>query len=230
PPRGSTQACAAEYGCSDDQTSRLWHRAVQDIKAGNSINYNSGRKGKSGRKSHMTKVFRDDFNRSIELIPLEDRTDIRTLAKRSSKNRPTGTLELKAFTVDRDTNRRALCRMVIPRIKAVWPIGKRVVLQHDNAKPHVATDGPEVLAASKTIEDLVDNVDTTVKQLIYPAIDRVFVTIQPELQASMDVNGSNKYMVPHLSNSQIEKRNGLLPRSLPSSALVYVKAKVLKFG
>ncbi|ETK95322.1 hypothetical protein L915_01740, partial [Phytophthora nicotianae] len=66
---------------------------------------------------------------------------------RSSKNRPTGTLELKAFTVDRDTNRRALCRMVIPRIKAVWPIGKRVVLQHDNAKPHVATDGPEVLAA-----------------------------------------------------------------------------------
>ncbi|CEG49534.1 uncharacterized protein PHALS_07292 [Plasmopara halstedii] len=37
--------------------------------------------------------------------------------------------------------------MVIPRIKAVWPSGKRVVLQQDNAKPHVTVDDPEVHSA-----------------------------------------------------------------------------------
>ncbi|ETM56089.1 hypothetical protein L914_00843, partial [Phytophthora nicotianae] len=37
---------------------------------------------------------------------------------------------------------------------------------------------------------------------------------KPVLQASMDVNGSNKYKIPHLFKSHIEKRNGLLIRSL----------------
>lgn len=68
-------------------------------------------------------------------------------AERSSKNCPVGTLELKTCTVDRDVYRQALCRIVIPRIKASWPFGKRVVLQHDNAKPHVDADDPEVLVA-----------------------------------------------------------------------------------
>ncbi|ETL24204.1 hypothetical protein L916_21783 [Phytophthora nicotianae] len=80
PPRGSIQACAAIYGFSGDLISRLWCRAVQDIKAGNSINYDSGRKGKGGRNSRMTEALREDLNRFIELIPLNDRTDIRTLA------------------------------------------------------------------------------------------------------------------------------------------------------
>ncbi|ETI49885.1 hypothetical protein F443_06450 [Phytophthora nicotianae P1569] len=80
PSRGSIQACAAKNGCSDDQISRLWRRAVQDIKVGNPINYGSSRKGKSGRKSRMTEAFREDLSRHIDLNVLEDRTDIRTLA------------------------------------------------------------------------------------------------------------------------------------------------------
>ncbi|GMF64654.1 unnamed protein product [Phytophthora lilii] len=284
PPIGAIQECAARYACSSDQISRLWRRTVQDIKAGNPINYNSGRKGRSGRKTLLTTEFRLDLNHAIELVPLEDRTDIRTLAnalgiakstlhdyflagvfrchttrlkpmltdaqrverlrfaasfvhrgpanrlkfdsmmdfvhldekwfylkkdkqrfylgefeedpyisvknknyivkvmflvavarprwvakshriwdgkiglwpfaiyepaQRSSKNRAAGTLELKTYNVDRDIYRQALCRMVIPRIKAIWPSGKRVVLQHDNAKPHVEADDPEVVAACR---------------------------------------------------------------------------------
>ncbi|EEY54560.1 uncharacterized protein PITG_08225 [Phytophthora infestans T30-4] len=70
PPKGSIQACAAKYGCSDDQISCLWRRAVQDIEGGRPINYDSGRKVKSGRKSRMTEAFREDLNRSIALILL----------------------------------------------------------------------------------------------------------------------------------------------------------------
>ncbi|ETN24457.1 hypothetical protein PPTG_00776 [Phytophthora nicotianae INRA-310] len=79
PPRGSIIACAAKYGCSDGQISRLWRRAVQGIKAGKAINYDSGKEGKSGRKFRITKAFCEDLNSSIKLIPLEDRIDIRAL-------------------------------------------------------------------------------------------------------------------------------------------------------
>lgn len=202
PSPGAIGSIATKYGCSTDQISRLWRRTTKDIKAGEPINYNSGRKGKSGRKTRLTPEFRHALNDAIELIPLEDRSDIRTLAntlgipkstlhdyflagvfrchtarakpmltdkqrgqciwdgkigvwpfavyepaERSSKNRAAGTLELKTYTVDRDIYRQALCRMVIPRIKAVWPSGKRVVLQQDNAKPHVTVDDPEVHSA-----------------------------------------------------------------------------------
>ncbi|ETP47884.1 hypothetical protein F442_06236, partial [Phytophthora nicotianae P10297] len=76
PPRGCIQACAAKYGCSDDQVfvaqSRSGHQSRQ---------LHHGRKGKSGRTSRMTEAFREDLNRSIEFIPFEDRTDIHTLAR-----------------------------------------------------------------------------------------------------------------------------------------------------
>ncbi|ETN04520.1 hypothetical protein PPTG_14394 [Phytophthora nicotianae INRA-310] len=282
PPIGAIAACSTKYECSDDQIARLWRRALQDIKSGNAINYDSDRKGKSGRKTRLTEEFRHDLSHAIELTPFEERTDIRTLAsslgiaksslhdyflagafrrhttrlkpllsdqhradrlkfaygfvhrgprntrvfdsfmnyvhldekwfylkkenqrfylgtheepphltvknknyivkvmflvavarprwdskrhriwdgkidlwpfvvyepaERSSKNRPAGTLELKTYNVDKDVYRQALCRMVIPSVKAVWPSGKRVFLQHDNAKPHVAADDPEVVAA-----------------------------------------------------------------------------------
>ncbi|KAK1944846.1 hypothetical protein P3T76_003379 [Phytophthora citrophthora] len=400
---GTIKACAAKFGCSDDQISRLWQRAVQDIQAGRAVNYESGRRGKSGRKSRMTEEFHHDLNHAIELTPLENRTDLRTLAEslgipkstlhdyfragvfrchtarakpmlsdaqradrvkfaaefvfrdaekrlsfnsmldyvhldekwfylkkvkqrfylgeheevphltvknknyivkvmflaavarprwdadkeriwdgkigiwpftvyepaeRGSKNRPAGTLELKTFTVDRTVYRHALCRMVIPRIKAIWPSGKRVVLQHDNAKPHVPPGDPEVLAActkdgwdmkvspqpanspdfnvldlgffaslqslqhkqkAKTIEDLVNNVDDAFKNLHYSAIDKVFLTLQSVLHASMAVDGGNRYKIPHLAKQQLENSNGLLPLSFPCGERVYANATASKF-
>ncbi|ETM98069.1 hypothetical protein PPTG_19821 [Phytophthora nicotianae INRA-310] len=83
---------------------------------------------------------------------------------------------------------------------------------------------------AKTIENLVDNVDAAFKQLDFSTIDRVFVTMQSVLQVSMDVNGSNKYKIPHLFKRQIEKRNDLLPRSLPCSALVPMLGLSCKTG
>lgn len=398
PPKAEFAACAVRFSCSERQIARLWQRVAQDIHEGKSINYSSGRKGKSGRKSRLTEEFRLDLNHAIALTPLEDRTNIRTLAdslgmskstlhdyflsgvfrchtaclkpmlsdeqrvarvrfasgfvqktgrhglqidnmmeyvhldekwfylakekqrfylaeheedphttvknknyivkvmflvavarprwdprqhkvwdgkiglwpfaiyepaERSSKNRPAGTLELKTYAVTRDIYRQCLCRSVIPCIKALWPSGKRVILQHDNAKPHVAADDPAVLAAcaeggwrmrlqpqpanspdfnaldlgffssiqslqhkkkAKTIEDLVNNVDEAFKQLHYSALDRVFVSLQSVLMASMDVDGSNKYAIPHLSKATLTDSRGLLPQSLACSDRIYQKA------
>ncbi|ETN16712.1 hypothetical protein PPTG_05864 [Phytophthora nicotianae INRA-310] len=80
PPQGAIKACATKYACGDAQISRLWRRSVKAIQAGAPIDYESGRKGRSGRKSRLTSEFRVQLNEAIELIPLEDRTDIRTLA------------------------------------------------------------------------------------------------------------------------------------------------------
>ncbi|ETN19672.1 hypothetical protein PPTG_04906 [Phytophthora nicotianae INRA-310] len=185
-------------------------------------------------------------------------------AERASKNRPAGTLEIKTYSVGREIYHQALCRMVIPRIKEVWPSGKRVVLQHDNAKPHVAADDPEVVAAcslgnwnmkicpqpanspdfnandlgffnslqslqykkrAKTIEDLVNNVDSAFKELHYTKLDSVFRTLQSVLQASMRVDGCNKYNIPHLSKDKLRADTGLLLPSLACTEEVYNRAK-----
>ncbi|GMF13259.1 unnamed protein product [Phytophthora lilii] len=153
--------------------------------------------------------------------------------------------------------------MVIPRIKAIWPSGKRVVLQHDNAKPHVEADDPEVVAAcreggwdmkirpqpanspdynandlgffaslqslqykkrAKTVEDLVNNVEDAFNELHFSTLDKVFLTLQSVLQASMYVNGCNKYKLPHLSKDTLRSNNGLLPPSMACSKRVYNKA------
>ncbi|OWZ17784.1 hypothetical protein PHMEG_0008220 [Phytophthora megakarya] len=75
-------SCANQYKCSDDQISRVWRRVVQDIQADRPIRSDSYRKRRSGRKSLLTEESRHVHNHAIELIPLEDRTDIRTLASK----------------------------------------------------------------------------------------------------------------------------------------------------
>ncbi|KAJ0391581.1 hypothetical protein ATCC90586_010674 [Pythium insidiosum] len=355
-PYGAIAMCAANFDVSVDQISRLWKRAVRDIKASRPINYQSGRKGRSGRKTRLSDEFWNDLNHAIELVPLEDRTNIRTLAStlgipkstlhdyllagvfrchtasakpmltdiqriarvkfaitfvhKSSLGslrfddmmdrihldekwfylakdkqryylaehedappplcqeqefyRQAGTLEMKTFTVDRDIYRRCLCSVVIPEIKRVWPSRKRFVLQHDNAKPHVDASDPEVVAAlteggwdgsihpqpanspdfnvldlgffaslqslqhrkkARSIEELVDNVDEAFRELPMTNIDRVFLTLQSVLQASMDVDGGNKYLIPHLGKDKLVQGNGLLPPSLKCSDRVFRKAE-----
>jgi hypothetical protein len=60
-------------------------------------------------------------------------------AKRSSVNRPTGTM------VTKEVSRDYLVNKVLPAIKEKWPPQERgtpVFIQHDNAKTHVVVDDP----------------------------------------------------------------------------------------
>ena len=68
---------------------------------------------------------------------------IESPAKKKSRHRQKGTLELKSLKVTRDVSREFLCDKVIPAIQEVWPDedeGSTIFIQQDNARPHVLPD------------------------------------------------------------------------------------------
>ncbi|ETI53387.1 hypothetical protein F443_03632 [Phytophthora nicotianae P1569] len=75
-------------------------------------------------------------------------------AKRTSKNRPKGTIVLRNVeSVDREAYKATLIGDIIPAIKAKWPrSGKKrtIYIQQDNAKPHVSVDDPDIMAAGRS--------------------------------------------------------------------------------
>ncbi|KAG3138366.1 hypothetical protein PI126_g16953 [Phytophthora idaei] len=79
---------------------------------------------------------------------------------------------------------------------------------------------------ARTIENLVDNVEEAYNELDYSTLDRVFVTLQSVLHASMDVDGSNEYAIPHLAKERLRTSNGILPPppSLSYNSIVFDKA------
>ena len=75
--------------------------------------------------------------------------------KRSSKNRPAGTMETKPIeTVNKDVTKRFLIEHVFPTIQASWPRRSarstescpiKIFVQHDNAKPHPKPDDLDLI-------------------------------------------------------------------------------------
>jgi hypothetical protein len=67
-------------------------------------------------------------------------------AKRSSVNRPAGTMEVKPITsIMRDVIRQFMIEKVLPAIKAMWPrddVNKPIYIQQDNAPSHIEVHDP----------------------------------------------------------------------------------------
>ncbi|VEU43698.1 unnamed protein product [Pseudo-nitzschia multistriata] len=118
-------------------------------------------KSTSKSKNHMTKVMflcatarpRWDtnncawFDGKIGIWPFV----VKEPAKRSSVNRPKGTLVTKPQNVDGEVYKRMLLEKVLPAIYEKWPRGSstpEIFIQEDNAKPHKATIREEVKAAA----------------------------------------------------------------------------------
>ncbi|XP_021725286.1 uncharacterized protein LOC110692558 [Chenopodium quinoa] len=71
-------------------------------------------------------------------------------AKRRSRNRPAGTLELKPVTsVTKEAYRNMLIRQVIPAIMQKWPDNDQgpIYLQQDNARPHIEVQDRDFMEA-----------------------------------------------------------------------------------
>jgi len=70
-------------------------------------------------------------------------------ARRSSINRPAGTLEHKHLTMTSDVFRYFLICKLLPAIQSMWPKrrGEKVYIQMDNAKPHIQPDDTDWLEA-----------------------------------------------------------------------------------
>jgi len=73
-------------------------------------------------------------------------------AKRSSVNRPAGTMVTKVLpSVTKDVSRDYIVNKVLPAIKEKWPAeehGTPVFIQQDNAKTHIAVNDPIFCAAA----------------------------------------------------------------------------------
>lgn len=71
-------------------------------------------------------------------------------AKRNSKKRAKGTLVTKCIpNINRHETRKMLVENVIPAIKEKWPRGRAhssIIIQQDNAKPHLAENDAELIA------------------------------------------------------------------------------------
>ncbi|XP_026386574.1 uncharacterized protein LOC113281887 [Papaver somniferum] len=84
------------------------------------------------------------FNGKIGIFPFVTKE----AAKRTSKNRPAGTLEDKPIeSVNKDVTRACLIKKLLPAIREKWPNynGETIYIQRDNAKPHMKVDDEEFL-------------------------------------------------------------------------------------
>uniref|UniRef100_A0A0A9CWW4 Transposase n=1 Tax=Arundo donax TaxID=35708 RepID=A0A0A9CWW4_ARUDO len=74
-------------------------------------------------------------------------------AKRSSVNRPAGTMEVKPIaSITRDVIREFMIDKVLPAIRAKWPredVNKPIYIQQDNAPSHIKHDDPQFLEVAK---------------------------------------------------------------------------------
>ncbi|XP_074293660.1 uncharacterized protein LOC141620774 [Silene latifolia] len=74
-------------------------------------------------------------------------------AKRRSKNRPTGTLEIKSMaSINKQVTKDMLINKVIPAIHSKWPasMSKEIIIQQDNAKPHIKGNDLDFLMAANS--------------------------------------------------------------------------------
>ncbi|VFQ95494.1 unnamed protein product [Cuscuta campestris] len=74
-------------------------------------------------------------------------------AKRKSKNRPKGVLEVKPITsVTKQVTKDMLINKVIPAIQEKWPshLSKDIHIQQDNARPHIQGVDSDFMAAGNT--------------------------------------------------------------------------------
>jgi hypothetical protein len=78
-PRGLVPPLAAEFRCSERSLQRLWKSAREKIQAGTIHDGESGRRGRSGRKQRLNDEFAADLAKTIALLPLHERTNLRTL-------------------------------------------------------------------------------------------------------------------------------------------------------
>lgn len=85
------------------------------------------------------------FNGKLGIWPFVETV----MAQRNSVNRPAGTPELKPLTVTREVYKSFLMHKVFPAIRQKFPVthSNNVVIQQDNAKPHVSVNDPDILEA-----------------------------------------------------------------------------------
>ncbi|ETV79928.1 hypothetical protein H257_07131 [Aphanomyces astaci] len=156
----------------------------------------------------------------------------RVPALRGSRNRPAGSMVTKPVSVTREVYTTMLLDNAIPAIKAKWPQGetKGVIIQQDNAKPHVPPSDPRIVAACTgggwamqvrfqppnspdlNVLDLgfFRALQTLQERNYSRNIDDIIAATVEAWQDVMRVESNNCYKIPHMKKAKLAAV-GMLP-------------------
>ncbi|ETV90583.1 hypothetical protein H310_14675 [Aphanomyces invadans] len=114
-----------------------------------------------------------------------------------------------------------LIEHVIPGIKAKWPVNSTrcVVIQQDNARPHVPSCDQTVLEAC-TSNEIVAATNQAWHDVDPWSLERNFLTLHCCFREVIMCAGDNSYKVPHMGKAAL-KRSGLLPETVASGCEVF---------
>ncbi|ETV97370.1 hypothetical protein H310_09705 [Aphanomyces invadans] len=146
-------------------------------------------------------------------------------ATRSSRNRPAGKLELRPINVTRPVYKKMLIEHVIPAIQAKWPVNSTrcVVIQQDNARPHVPSSDQASLQQnhhSNTYEEIVAATNQAWHDVDPWSLEQNFLTLQCCFSEVIMSAGDNSCMVPHIGKTAL-KRSGLPPETVACDREVF---------
>lgn len=192
-------------------------------------------------------------------------------SKRTSRNRPKGTMEIKNLSCKRPVYTKFICEKVLTAIRRKFQVvdrNKVIFLQQDNASAHIGViqEDPIFRAArarnglnieiklqvaqspdtnvldlgyfqaieaiqqkkrSRTVEELIDNVQESFKALHRKTLEKVFLSHQAVCAQIILHDGSNEYRMPHVHKETL-RENGLLPLSIPLTNVVIDCANYLR--
>ncbi|XP_057779850.1 uncharacterized protein LOC130998451 [Salvia miltiorrhiza] len=157
-------------------------------------------------------------------------------AKRNSKNRLKGTMEVKPIAaITKEVIKASLIQEMVPYFKAKWPqtANKNIFIQQDNAKPHIKPDDPDFLAVANTdgfkfqlvcqpanspdtnkpardVEELLKNVKDAYDEYPPEKLNNVFLTLQSCYHEIIKAKGGNNYKISHMNKDRLT-RQGMLP-------------------
>ncbi|KAK9756114.1 hypothetical protein RND81_01G074300 [Saponaria officinalis] len=168
------------------------------------------------------------FDGKIDIFPFT----FEEPAKRNSKNRAVGTMVTKAIeSVNRDVMKEYFINKLIPALKTKWPqsASKNIIIQKDNAKPHVKSNDPEFVAVATSDgfniqlqQQPPNSPDLNVLDLgFFRSIQSLqssipynaWLSLQAYMIETMKRKGYNDYPLPHLKKDA-QRRAGTLPRDL----------------
>ncbi|VFQ68959.1 unnamed protein product [Cuscuta campestris] len=143
-------------------------------------------------------------------------------AKRRSKNRAKGVLEVKPIkAVTKQVIKDMLINKVIPAIQEKWPrnLSKNIHIQKDNARPHIQGLDSEFVAAGNSngfhitlVEELLEAVQGAYNALNPETLNKVWLSYQQVMTTIME-KGGNSYKLQNMGKGRLES-SGTLPKSL----------------
>ncbi|XP_021768878.1 uncharacterized protein LOC110733171 [Chenopodium quinoa] len=133
-----------------------------------------------------------------------------TIAKKKSKNREAGAVEIKATQyVNKEAIREMLLHNVIPAIKSKWPsdLSKDILIQWDNARSHQSI---QYQSFPKNLGELIEKVKEAYDSFNPILNKHTWITLQCCMEEILKHLGGNNFSPPHKGKKRLE-RLGLLP-------------------